>query len=47
MKFRSSSGAGPKRAKAMADEAFAVRALDALADRPVPAVRDHDGVRII
>ena len=32
--------------KAMADEAFAVRVLDALADQPAPAVRHHDGVRI-
>ena len=32
--------------KAMADEAFAVRVLDALADQPTPAVRHHDGVHI-
>jgi len=30
----------------MADEAFAVRVLDALADQPTPAVRHHDGVHI-
>ena len=33
--------------KAMADEAFAVRVLDALADQPAPAVRHHDGVNIV
>ena len=33
--------------KALADEAFAVRVLDALTDRPAPAVRHHDGVHII
>jgi 8-oxo-dGTP pyrophosphatase MutT (NUDIX family) len=38
--------ATPEEIKAMADEAFAVRVLDALADRPVPAVRQHDGVRL-
>jgi 8-oxo-dGTP diphosphatase len=32
--------------KAMADEAFAVRVLDALANDSAPAVRQHDGVHI-
>src|SRR5215813_10344164 len=35
--------ATPEEVKAMADEAFAVRVLDALADQPSPAVRHHDG----
>ena len=38
--------ATPEEVKAMADEAFAVRVLDALADQPTPAVRHHDGVHI-
>src|SRR5262249_19795519 len=38
--------ATPEEGKAMADEAFAVRVLDALANEPVPAVRHHDGVHI-
>jgi len=38
--------ATPEEVKAMADEAFAVRVLDALADQPAPAVRHHDGVHI-
>ena len=38
--------ATPEEVKAMADEAFAVRVLDALANEPMPAVRHHDGVRI-
>ncbi len=38
--------ATPEEVKAMADEAFAVRVLDALAGRPAPAVRHHDGVHI-
>jgi 8-oxo-dGTP diphosphatase len=38
--------ATPEEVKAMADEAFAVRVLDALTDQPVPAVRHHDGVHI-
>jgi 8-oxo-dGTP diphosphatase len=32
--------------KTMADEAFAVRVLDALASDSVPAVRQHDGVHV-
>jgi 8-oxo-dGTP pyrophosphatase MutT (NUDIX family) len=39
--------ATPEEVKAMTDEAFAVRILDALSDRPAPAVRQHDGVHII
>ena len=39
--------AKPEEVIAMADEAFAIRVLDALADRPAPAVRHHDGVHII
>ncbi len=38
--------ATPEEVKAIADEAFAVRVLDALANQPVPAVRHHDGVHI-
>ena len=38
--------ATPEEVKAMADEAFAVRVLDALASQPAPAVRHHDGVHI-
>lgn len=38
--------ATPEEVKAMADEAFAVRVLDALDDQPSPAVRQHDGVNI-
>ena len=38
--------ATPEEVKEMADEAFAVRVLDALADQPTPAVRHHDGVHI-
>lgn len=38
--------ATPEGVEAIADEAFAVRVLDALADRPAPAVRHHDGVRV-
>jgi hypothetical protein len=30
----------------MADEAFAVRVFDALANQPAPVVRQHDGVHI-
>jgi 8-oxo-dGTP diphosphatase len=33
--------------KTMATEAFAERALDALDAQPVPAVRQHDGVRLL
>jgi 8-oxo-dGTP diphosphatase len=38
--------ATPEEVKTMADEAFAVRVLDALAYQPAPAVRKHDGVHI-
>ena len=38
--------ATPEEVEAMADEAFAVRVLDALAGRPAPAVRQHDGVHV-
>ncbi|HEY0998346.1 MAG TPA: NUDIX hydrolase [Streptosporangiaceae bacterium] len=39
--------ATPAEVSALVDEAFAVRVLDALANRPVPAVRHHDGVNIV
>ena len=39
--------AAPEDVQALADEAFAVRILDALADRPATTVRHHDGLRII
>jgi ADP-ribose pyrophosphatase YjhB (NUDIX family) len=39
--------ASPAEVKALVDEAFAIRVLDALADRRVPAVRHHDGVHIV
>lgn len=32
--------------KEMADEAFAIRVLDALSEQPYPAIRQHDGVRV-
>ncbi len=38
--------ATPEEVKAMADEAFAIRVLDALNGQPSPAVRQHDGVHI-
>lgn len=38
--------ATPEEVKAMADEAFAIRVVDALAEQPVPAVRHHDGVHV-
>ncbi len=38
--------ATPAEVKEMADEAFAVRVLDALSDQPHPAIRQHDGIRI-
>ena len=38
--------ATPEEVKSMADEAFAVRVLDALADNSSPTVRHHDGVHI-
>ena len=39
--------ATPAEVKTLVDEAFAIRVLDALADRSVPAVRHHDGVHIV
>ena len=39
--------ATPEEVNALVDEAFAIRVLDALADRPVPAVRHHDGIHIV
>jgi hypothetical protein len=39
--------ATPAEVNALVDEAFAIRVLDALANRPVPAVRHHDGVHIV
>jgi 8-oxo-dGTP diphosphatase len=38
--------ATPEEIKAMADEAFAVRVLDALTEQSAPAVRNHDGTHI-
>ena len=38
--------ATPEEIKAMADEAFAVRVLDALANDATPAIRQHDGVHV-
>jgi 8-oxo-dGTP diphosphatase len=38
--------ATPDEVKDLADEAFAVRVLDALDDPPRPAIRQHDGTRI-
>jgi 8-oxo-dGTP pyrophosphatase MutT (NUDIX family) len=38
--------ATPEEVKAMTDEAFAVRVLDALDGQVSPAVRQHDGVHI-
>jgi 8-oxo-dGTP diphosphatase len=38
--------ATPAEVKEMADEAFAVRVLDALSEQPYPAIRQHDGVRV-
>ena len=38
--------ATPEEVKAMADEAFAVRVLDALTDQSPPVVRQHDGVHV-
>ena len=38
--------ATPEEVKAMADEAFAVRVLDALTGQSSPAVRQHDRVHI-
>lgn len=38
--------ATPEEVKAMADEAFAVRVLDALNSQSLPAVRQHDGVHV-
>lgn len=39
--------ATPEEVKEMADEAFAIRVLDALEDRLSPAVREHDGVNVM
>jgi len=38
--------ATPDQVKALADEAFAIRVLDALTDRATPAVRHHDGIHV-
>ena len=38
--------ATPEEVRAMADEAFAIRVLDALSSSNVPAVRQHDGVKL-
>jgi NADH pyrophosphatase NudC (nudix superfamily) len=38
--------ATPEEVKAMAEETFSVRVLDALTDQPTPAVRQHDGVHL-
>jgi ADP-ribose pyrophosphatase YjhB (NUDIX family) len=39
--------AGPAEVSELADEAFAVRILDSLSERQVPAVRQHDGVHLL
>lgn len=39
--------ATPEEVKAMTDEAFAVRILDALTSPGQPAVRQHDGVHLV
>jgi hypothetical protein len=36
----------PEEVKTMADEAFAIRVLDALSGNQVPAIRHHDGVKL-
>lgn len=38
--------AAPEEVKAMTDEAFSVRVLDALSGQSIPAVRQHNGVHI-
>jgi 8-oxo-dGTP diphosphatase len=38
--------ATPAEVKEMADEAFAIRVLNALSEQPYPAIRQHDGIRI-
>jgi len=38
--------ATPAEIKEMADEAFAIRVLDALSEQPYPAIRHHDGVHV-
>ncbi len=38
--------ATPAEIKEMADEAFAIRILDALSEQPYPAIRQHDGVHV-
>jgi 8-oxo-dGTP pyrophosphatase MutT (NUDIX family) len=39
--------ATPQEVRTTVDEAFAVRVLDALDGRTSPAVREHDGVRLV
>jgi 8-oxo-dGTP diphosphatase len=39
--------ATPAEVEELVDKAFAIRVLDAIADRSVPAVRHHDGVNIV
>jgi 8-oxo-dGTP diphosphatase len=39
--------ATPEEVKDMADEAFAIRILDALSGQPSPAVRQHDGTKLL
>jgi hypothetical protein len=36
----------PAEVKEMADEAFAVRVLDALSEQPHAAIRQHDGIHV-
>lgn len=38
--------ATPEEVKAITNEAFAVRVLDALCEQPVPAIREHDGIHL-
>jgi 8-oxo-dGTP diphosphatase len=39
--------ATPEEVKEMVDEAFAIRVLDALNDQSAPAVRQHDGTKLL
>ena len=39
--------ASRERVTSLADEAFAIRVLDALDDNATPAVRQHDGVHLL
>jgi ADP-ribose pyrophosphatase YjhB (NUDIX family) len=39
--------ANPEEVEAMTSEAFAVRVLDALAERSSPSVRQHDGTHLL